>query len=98
MPVPWPYLFDARSDIFGWPYVLMPRMPGLQLSDPGVVAQLRREDRAGIAGELRANLAAMQALTCPFPVPGEHDADTRYHSFPYPPATPSISVRRSSGT
>jgi aminoglycoside phosphotransferase (APT) family kinase protein len=74
VPVPWPYLYDARSDIFGWPYVLMPRMPGLQLSDPEVVAQLRHQDRAGIAGALGANLAAMQALT--WPVPGDYDAAT----------------------
>jgi hygromycin-B 7''-O-kinase len=73
-PVPWPYLYDERSDIFGWPYVLMPRMPGLQLSDPNVVARLGRPDRAGIAAALGANLAEMQTLTWPFP--GGYDLAT----------------------
>ncbi len=45
----------------------MPRMSGLQLSDPTVVAQLSPQDRRGIAAALGANLAATQALTWPFP-------------------------------
>src|SRR5947208_2818799 len=31
VPVPWPYLIDLAQDIFGWSYVLMPRLAGLQL-------------------------------------------------------------------
>src|SRR5687767_6422954 len=31
VPVPCPYLFEPSSDIFGWGYILMPRMAGLQL-------------------------------------------------------------------
>ncbi len=26
-PVPWPMRYDASTDIFGWPYLVMPRMP-----------------------------------------------------------------------
>lgn len=29
VPVPWLYLLDVGTDIFGWNFVLMPRMPGL---------------------------------------------------------------------
>src|SRR5215831_2078847 len=28
VPVPYPYLFEPSSDIFGWGFVIMPRMPG----------------------------------------------------------------------
>src|SRR5262249_24215942 len=27
-PVPWPMLHDETSEIFGWPYLVMPKMPG----------------------------------------------------------------------
>jgi hypothetical protein len=40
VPVPWPYLIDPTPDIFGWSFVLMPRMPGLQLADPQMKKQL----------------------------------------------------------
>ena len=33
LPIPWPYLHDPCTDIFGWSYALMPRLPGLQLPD-----------------------------------------------------------------
>ncbi len=33
VPVPWPYLLDESEDIFGWSYVIMPRLKGHQLSD-----------------------------------------------------------------
>lgn len=50
-PVPWPYLIDPSDDIFGWSYAIMPRMPGLQMSDPGVAGGLTHEDRLGLALE-----------------------------------------------
>ncbi len=72
IPVPWPYLVDTASDIFGWSYALMPRMPGLQLADPEIYRQLDVEDRRGIARALGENLALMQELTWPFA--GRYDA------------------------
>ena len=65
-PVPWPYLVDPRDDIFGWSYAIMPRMPGLQLSDPHVAGRLTRQDRLGMAQAMAENLALMQELTWPF--------------------------------
>lgn len=62
-PVPWPYLVDPATDIFGWSYALMPRMRGLQLADPAVQRQLSSADRQGIARAMGANLAQMQRLT-----------------------------------
>lgn len=59
-PAPWPYLVDSSTEIFGWSYVLMPRMPGLQLADPEVREQLSLSDRLAIARTLGENLARMQ--------------------------------------
>jgi hygromycin-B 7''-O-kinase len=64
-PVPWPYLLDPTDDIFGWSYVLMPRMPGLQLADPAVRSQLSSQDQLDIAGAMGACLAEAHALHWP---------------------------------
>lgn len=74
VPVPWPYLIDPTPDIFGWSFVLMPRMPGLQLIDPHVKEQLSAAERLGIAQALGENLAHMQEVTWPFA--GRYDATT----------------------
>ena len=76
VPVPWPYLIDPNDDIFGWSYAIMPRLPGLQLSDLAVVAQLSGEDRVEIARAMGENLALMQELTWPFPGRYDLGADT----------------------
>jgi aminoglycoside phosphotransferase (APT) family kinase protein len=72
VPVPWPYLIDPASDIFGWSYVLMPRMAGLQLADSQVKKSLGLADRLGIAEALGGNLARMQQLT--WPISGRYNA------------------------
>ncbi len=74
VPVPWPYLIDVSTEIFGWSYALMPRMPGLQLADPQVKAQLEPAASTGIARALGENLAHMQQATWPFS--GRYDAGT----------------------
>ena len=73
-PVPWPYLVDSSDDIFGWSYVIMPRMPGLQLVDPDVRGTLSADDRCGIAGAMGTTLAQMHTLVWPFA--GEYDLET----------------------
>jgi hygromycin-B 7''-O-kinase len=70
-PVPWPYLLDPAEDIFGWSYALMPRMPGLQLGDPSVIAGLSLPDRLAIARALGENLVLMHQLD--WPVAGRYD-------------------------
>jgi hypothetical protein len=44
-PVPFPYLLEPTDDIFGWSFVIMPKMPGLQVQDKGVSSQLSFDDR-----------------------------------------------------
>lgn len=80
-PVPWPYLHDESSDIFGWPYVLMPRMPGHCFNERDIVKALTPDDRRSIARALGQTLAEMQRLTWPF----AGDFDTRSIALtPYP--------------
>ena len=74
VPVPWPYLIDPTPDIFGWSFVLMPRMPGLQLDDPQVKKRLGLAERRGVAQALGENLAHMQEVTWPFS--GRYNAAT----------------------
>ena len=63
VPVPYPYLFDPSAEIFGWGFVIMPRMPGLQLADKQVASMLDWDDRREIARALARTLAEMQTLT-----------------------------------
>lgn len=74
VPVPWPYLLDPSEDIFGWSYVIMPRMPGLQLIDPAVQDALTADDKLGIARAMGETLAHLHTLTWPFA--GEYDLET----------------------
>lgn len=62
VPVPHPYLLDPETDIFGWSYVLMPRMPGVQLADEALVARLGSEDRRGLARAMARTLAELHTV------------------------------------
>ena len=73
-PVPWPYLYDEASDVFGWPYVIMPRMPGASFNERTILKALAPEDRREVAVAAGALLAELQRLTSPFS--GAFDADT----------------------
>jgi hygromycin-B 7''-O-kinase len=66
VPVPWPYLLDRRKDIFGWNYILMPRLPGLSLADWQAKQGLPQEARQSIARALGETLAELHRLTWPY--------------------------------
>jgi aminoglycoside phosphotransferase (APT) family kinase protein len=74
VPLPWPYLLDPRDDIFGWSYVIMPRMPGVQLGDSNARDVLSAEDKHGIARAMGETLAHLHTLT--WPHAGEYDLKT----------------------
>lgn len=57
--VPWPYLVEDDPALFGWPYGLMPRLPGIQLADGDVRKSLSPQDRSGIVVALAECLAAL---------------------------------------
>src|SRR5712692_9496121 len=61
--VPWPYLLDSREDIFGWSYILMPRLPGLSLADRVVKHHLSEPECRSIARALGETLAELHALS-----------------------------------
>ena len=75
VPVPYPYLFNTSPEIFGWPFVIMPKMPGLQLADSQVVASLSMDQRRGVARALAAMLIEIQTLTWEYS--GRYDATTQ---------------------
>jgi aminoglycoside phosphotransferase (APT) family kinase protein len=62
-PVPHPYLLESSDDIFGWSFVIMPRLPGLQLQDKTVTSQMTLSDRLEIARALARMLVEVQTLT-----------------------------------
>lgn len=75
VPAPWPYLIDLSQDIFGWSYVIMPRLPGEQTAHLEAEQRLTTEDQRKIAATLGTNLARMQ--TCTWPFSGRYDPATQ---------------------
>ncbi len=73
-PVPYPYLYETAINIFGWSFVLMPRMPGLQIPDNKVVSNLMWQDRKSIARALAKMLTEIQTLSWDYA--GRYDATT----------------------
>jgi len=63
VPIPWPYLLDPSTDIFGWSYIIMPRLPGLQLARFDVRGALFQKDKHGIAAAMGETLALLHAAT-----------------------------------
>ena len=64
-PVPLPYFVDESLEIFGYDYVLMPKMPGLQLSNQAQFNALSPLDKKSIAFELGRFLHDLQACKRP---------------------------------
>lgn len=67
VPVAHPYLFDPTTDLFDWPYLLMPRLHGMNPVDH----ELPIAEKLAIAHALGQNLAQLHTLTWPFA--GEYD-------------------------
>lgn len=75
VPAPWPYLVDEREDIFGWSYVLMPRLPGRQTADPQFYDPLLEQDKQQIVQAMGTALAQLHRVT--WPICGRYDFLTR---------------------
>ena len=65
VPAPWPYLIDESLDLFPWSYVIMPRMPGVQATDPVERVRLSPSDRIGMARALARMLSTIHGITMP---------------------------------
>jgi len=62
--VAYPYLIDNSTDIFGFQYAVMPRLPGIQIANGGeIIAELTKENRLSAARAMAAALAEMHKLT-----------------------------------
>jgi aminoglycoside phosphotransferase (APT) family kinase protein len=83
-PAPWPVRYDPTSDIFGWPYLVMPRMPGDCFNERTIRKALPSQARREIAVSIGATLAELQRLSAP--AVGDYDPDTgalAFHSDGY---------------
>lgn len=78
--VPWPMLHDQQSDILGWPYLVMPRMPGSCFDERTILEALDEENRRAVAVALAEGLVEQQRLTSPF----AGDFDPSVTLCPYP--------------
>jgi hygromycin-B 7''-O-kinase len=75
VPVPYPYRVEPATDIFGWSFVIMPRLPGISLSDKSMAATLLIGDRLAIARALARTLAEAHTLT--WECTGKYDPETQ---------------------
>ncbi len=80
---PWPYLLDLSTDLFGWSYALMPRIPGVPLNDPDLPKTPEaRIERARALGE---HLGRLQSATWEQPGDFHYETDAIGPlSQPYP--------------
>lgn len=74
IPVPWPYQVNKPDDLFGWSYIIMPRLPGLPLENAEVQKTLSAEDHLGLAVTMAENLLELQKLK--YPHCGLYDVST----------------------
>ncbi len=79
--VPWPMLHDETSDIFGWPYLVMPRMPGTCFNERSIRKALDIDDRRAVAVALAEGLVEQQRLMSPFA--GDFDESVRLCAYPH---------------
>src|SRR5215213_5947532 len=63
VPVPYPYLLNPSVEIFGWSFVIMPKLSGLQLADSQIMSNLSMDERRAIAQALATMLIEIQTLT-----------------------------------
>jgi aminoglycoside phosphotransferase (APT) family kinase protein len=63
VPVPYPYLLEPATDIFGWSFAIMPKLVGVSVMDEAVAAELTDADKVAIAQAMARMLVEMQALT-----------------------------------
>jgi len=73
VPVAWPYLVVDDPTIFGWPFAIMPRMPGTTANDILDAATTPESERIAIA---HAMGDAMAAAAAPCPASGFFDLAT----------------------
>ncbi|MBS0411625.1 MAG: aminoglycoside phosphotransferase family protein [Proteobacteria bacterium] len=66
VPVAWPQILDDSRKHFPWPYLIMPRLPGVSLAATGELEALPPEERLAVARAMGEALAGLHALAWPF--------------------------------
>lgn len=64
-PVPWPYLLETETGVFGWSYAILARMPGINLNAPESRTRLTPADRLAMSHAMAEALVQMQRLKSP---------------------------------
>lgn len=80
VPVPWPQHYDEGDDLFGWPYLIMPRMPGICFNDRTIMKALEPSDQLGVAEALGECLARLHRVK--WPQTGEVDESCEFSPYP----------------
>ena len=80
VPVPWPPRLDPASDIFGWPYLIVPRLAGISLDEHAVRKTFTPGDQRALAQALGRGLARMQVLH--WPMAGDVGMDGHFQAYP----------------
>lgn len=71
IPVPVPYLLQKNTDLLGWSYAIMPRLPGKHLYDSSHQAALGQDEQEEIASMLAHSLVELHRWKVPDA--GEYD-------------------------
>lgn len=80
-PVAWPQTLDNSGEHFAWPYLIMPRLPGVCLAIRNGWAALAPDERNQVAAAMGETLAELHRLTWSFA--GDFDPAARGLT-PYP--------------
>jgi hygromycin-B 7''-O-kinase len=64
-PVPWPYLLEPETGVFGWSYAILPRMPGVNVNAAETKLRLTPAIRLAMARAMAETLVEMQRLKSP---------------------------------
>jgi hygromycin-B 7''-O-kinase len=82
LPAPWPYRVSENTDLFGWTYAVMPRLPGTNGSELWKTSDA--EQRVALASACGEALARVHETTSPFfgPYDAQLDAFTELADFP----------------
>lgn len=82
LTAPWPYQVSENTDLFGWTYAVMPRLPGTTGSDLWKISN--PDQRIALARACGEALAQLHETTSPFfgPYDAQLDAFTEVADFP----------------
>jgi aminoglycoside phosphotransferase (APT) family kinase protein len=83
IPTAYPYIIDNDTDIFGFKYAVMPRLPGILTANGGtIILDLSKNERLKIARAMAEALAEIHKIKYEpddkFPFPYEHKSNEDY--------------------